>query len=145
MQALVQRVSSAEISIDDLLHSKIKCGLLAFICFELGDSAAVIEKFISKISSFCFFDDDSSILACNLKEIDGELMIVSQFTLAAVTDKGNKPSFHRAAETHKANFLYNLLLKRLNESSIRFQSGVFGSDMDIHSVNAGPVTFSFKM
>ena len=84
-------------------------------------------------------------MSANLKEIGGELMIVSQFTLSAVTDKGNKPSFHRAAETDKANFLYNSLIRRLNESAIRFQSGVFGSDMDIHSVNAGPVTFSFKM
>ena len=90
MQALVQRVSSAEISIDDLLHAKINCGLLAFICFELGDTVAAIDKFISKISSFCFFDDDSRILASNLREIHGELMIVSQFTLAAVTKKGNK-------------------------------------------------------
>ena len=84
-------------------------------------------------------------MSASLKEIKGELMIVSQFTLSAVTDKGNKPSFHRAAKTDKANFLYNLLLERLNESAIRFQSGVFGSDMDIHSVNAGPVTFSFKI
>ena len=145
MQALVQRVSSAEVLIDDALHAKINCGLLAFICFELGDTMTVIDKFIAKMSSFRFFDDDRSILSANLKEIDGELMIVSQFTLSAVTDKGNKPSFHRAAETDKANFLYNLLLERLNESAIRFQSGVFGSDMDIHSVNAGPVTFSFKM
>ena len=88
MQALVQRVSSAEISIDDLLHAKINFGLLAFICFELGDSVAAIDKFISKISSFCFFDDDRGILSSNLKEIEGELMIVSQFTLAAVTKKG---------------------------------------------------------
>ena len=78
MQALVQRVSSAEISIDDLLHAKINFGLLAFICFELGDSVTAIDKFISKISSFCFFDDDRSILSSNLKEIEGELMIVSR-------------------------------------------------------------------
>ena len=144
MQALVQRVSSAEISIDDLLHSKIKCGLLAFICFELGDSAAVIEKFISKISSFCFFDDDSSILACNLKEIDGELMIVSQFTLAAVTKKGNKASFHKTASTNEARALYDELIARLDESSINYQSGRFGADMNVSLVNNGPVTFSFN-
>ena len=60
----------------------------AFICFELGDTVAAIDKFISKISSFCFFDDDRGILSSNLKEIEGELMIVSQFTLAAVTKKG---------------------------------------------------------
>ena len=123
MQALVQRVSSAEISIDDLLHAKINCGLLAFICFELGDSVAAIDKFISKISSFCFFDDDSSILSSNLKEIEGELMIVSQFTLAAVTKKGNKASFHKAANTNDARALYNELIVRLDGSSINYQSG----------------------
>ena len=144
MQALVQRVSSAEISIDDLLHAKINCGLLAFICFELGDTVAAIDKFISKISSFCFFDDDRGILSSNLKEIQGELMIVSQFTLAAVTKKGNKASFHKAAKTHDARALYNELIARLDESSINYQSGRFGADMNVSLVNTGPVTFSFN-
>ena len=66
-----------------------------------------------KLSNFSFFKGDNSIMSASLKEIGGELMIVSQFTLSAVTDKGNKPSFHRAAETDKANFLYNSLLGRL--------------------------------
>ena len=144
MQALVQRVSSAEISIDDLLHAKINCGLLAFICFELGDTVAAIDKFISKISSFYFFDDDSSILASNIREIEGELMIVSQFTLAAVTKKGNKASFHKAASTNDARALYNELIARLDESSINYQSGRFGADMNVSLVNTGPVTFSFN-
>ena len=144
MQALVQRVSSAEISIDDLLHAKINFGLLAFICFELGDSVSAIDKFISKISSFCFFDDDRSILSSNLKEIEGELMIVSQFTLAAVTKKGNKASFHKAANIIDARALYNELILRLDGSSINYQSGRFGADMNISLVNNGPVTFSFN-
>ena len=144
MQALVQRVSSAEISIDDLLHAKINCGLLAFICFELGDTDAAIDKFISKISNFCFFDDDRSILASNLKEIEGELMIVSQFTLAAVTKKGNKASFHKAAKTNDARALYNELIAKLDDSSINYQSGRFGADMNVSLVNTGPVTFSFN-
>ena len=144
MQALVQRVSSAEISIDDLLHAKINCGLLAFICFELGDSFGVIDKFITKISSFCFFDDDDNILSANLKEIEGELMIVSQFTLAAVTKKGNKASFHKAAKTNDARALYNELIAKLDDSSINYQSGRFGADMNVSLVNNGPVTFSFN-
>ena len=144
MQALVQRVSSAEISIDDLLHAKINCGLLAFICFELGDTVAAIDKFISKISSFCFFDDDRCIFASNLKEIEGELMIVSQFTLAAVTKKGNKASFHKAAKTNDARALYNELIAKLDDSSINYQSGRFGADMNVSLVNTGPVTFSFN-
>ena len=145
MQALAQRVSSAKICINAKTHASIKEGILAYVCFEKDDEEDVVDKFISKIINFSFFKGDNNIMSASLKEIGGELMIISQFTLSAVTDKGNKPSFHRAAETDKANFLYNSLLGRLDESAIRFQSGVFGSDMDIHSVNAGPVTFSFKM
>ena len=144
MQALVQRVSSAEISIDDLLYAKINCGLLAFICFELGDSLGVIDKFITKISSFYFFDDDDNILSANLKEIEGELMIVSQFTLAAVTKKGNKASFHQAAKTDDARALYDELIMQLNRSSINYKSGSFGANMNVSLVNTGPVTFSFN-
>ena len=145
MQALAQRVSSAKICINAKTHASIKEGILAYVCFEKDDEEDVVDKFISKIINFSFFKGDNNIMSASLMEIGGELMIISQFTLSAVTDKGNKPSFHRAAETDKANFLYNSLIRRLNESAIRFQSGVFGSDMDIHSVNAGPVTFSFKI
>jgi len=145
LQALAQRVSSAKICINAKTHASIKEGILAYVCFEKDDEEDVVDKFISKIINFSFFKGDNNIMSASLKEIGGELMIISQFTLSAVTDKGNKPSFHRAAETDKANFLYNSLIRRLNESAIRFKSGVFGSDMDIHSVNAGPVTFSFKM
>ena len=145
MQALAQRVSSAKICINAKTHASIKEGILAYVCFEKDDEEDVVDKFISKIINFSFFKGDNNIMSASLKEIGGELMIISQFTLSAVTEKGNKPSLHRAAETDKANFLYNSLIRRLNESAIRFQSGVFGSDMDIHSVNAGPVTFSFKI
>ena len=145
MQALAQRVSSAKICIDAKTHSSINKGILAYVCFEKDDNEEVIEKFISKIINFSFFKGDISIMSASLKEIGGELMIVSQFTLSAVTHKGNKPSFHRSAGTEKAKNLYELLIKRLNEYPIHFQSGMFGSDMDIHSVNAGPVTFSFKI
>ena len=145
MQALAQRVSSAKIYIDSKVYSSINTGILAYVCFEKDDSEEVIEKFIHKIINFSFFKGDSGVMSASLKEIEGELMIVSQFTLSAVTHKGNKPSFHRSAGTEKANNLYDLLIKRLNKYPIHFQSGVFGSDMDVHSVNAGPVTFSFKI
>ena len=145
MQALAQRVSSAKIHIDSKVHSSINRGILAYVCFDKEDNEEVIDKFIHKIINFSFFKGDRGLMYASLKEIKGELMIVSQFTLSAVTNKGNKPSFHKSAGTEKANNLYDLLIKRLNEYPIHFQSGVFGSDMDIHSVNAGPVTFSFKI
>ena len=145
MQALAQRVSSAKIHIDSKVYSSINRGILAYVCFEKDDSEEVIEKFIHKIINFSFFKGDRGVMSASLQEIKGELMIVSQFTLSAVTNKGNKPSFHKSEGTEKAKNLYNLLIERLNEYPIHFQSGVFGSDMDIHSINAGPVTFSFKI
>ncbi len=145
MQALAQRVSSAKIHIDSKVYSSINRGILAYVCFEKDDSEEVIEKFIHKIINYSFFKGDRGVMSASLQEIKGELMIVSQFTLSAVTNKGNKPSFHKSAGAEKAKNLYDLLIKRLSEYPIHFQSGVFGSDMDIHSVNAGPVTFSFKI
>ena len=145
MQALAQRVSSAKICINAKTHASMKEGILAYVCFERDDEEEVVDKFISKITNFSFFKGDNGIMSASLKEIGGELMIVSQFTLSAVTHKGNKPSFHRAASTEKANYLYDLLIEKLNECPIHCQSGIFGSDMDIHSVNSGPVTFSFKI
>ena len=144
MQALVQRVSSAEIFINEEQHAIIQTGLLAFVCFESADVESAIDQFIKKISEFTFFEDDSGVMALNLKEIDGELMLVSQFTLAAITNKGNKPSFHKAAKTDDARLLYNQLIKKLDQSSINYQSGDFGAKMNIALVNTGPVTFSFN-
>ena len=144
MQALVQRVSSAEIFINEEQHAKIQTGLLAFVCFESADVESATDQFIKKISEFTFFEDDSGVMALNLKEIDGELMLVSQFTLAAITNKGNKPSFHKAAKTDDARLLYNQLIKKLDQSSINYQSGEFGAKMNVALVNTGPVTFSFN-
>jgi len=144
LQALVQRVSSAEIIVAGDSYSKIDVGLVAFVCFEIGDKSDVVNKFINKICNFRFFKDDRGILSTCLKEISAELMIVSQFTLAAITHKGNKPSFHNVAPSSEALLLYDKLLTRLQESQVSFKSGIFGKDMDIKLVNSGPVTFSFK-
>ena len=144
MQALVQRVSSAEIFINEEQHAIIQTGLLAFVCFESADVESEIDQFIKKISEFNFFEDDRGVMSSNLKEIDGELMLVSQFTLAAITNKGNKPSFHKVAKTDDARLLYNQLIKKLDQSSIKYQSGEFGAKMNVALVNAGPVTFLFN-
>jgi len=145
MKVIAQRVSSAKVSINKKTHAFINKGILAYVCFEKGDKDEVIDKFIHKIGSFSIFRGENDEMSLNLKNVEGELLIISQFTLAAVTEKGNKPSFHRALDSKKANSLYNLLLKRLSDSAIRFQSGVFGADMDIQSINEGPVTFLFEI
>ena len=145
MKVIAQRVSSAKVSINKKTHAFINKGILAYVCFEKGDKDEVIDKFIHRIGSFSIFRGENDEMSLNLKNVEGELLIISQFTLAAVTEKGNKPSFHRALDSKKANSLYNLLLKRLSDSAIRFQSGVFGADMDIQSINEGPVTFLFEI
>ena len=145
MLATVQRVSSAEVFVDGQTFSSIGNGCLVFLCIEAGDSSKQMKEMIEKIINFKMFDGPKGITSKSLKDADEEVLIVSQFTLSAVTNKGNKPSFHKSAGAEKAKNLYDLLIKRLSEYPIHFQSGVFGSDMDIHSVNAGPVTFSFKI
>ena len=145
MKVIAQRVSSAKVSINKKSLASINKGILAYVCFERGDKDEVIDKFINKIESFAIFRGENDEMSLNLKNVEGELLIISQFTLAAVTEKGNRPSFHRALDSKKANSLYNLLLKRLSDSAIRFQSGVFGADMDIQSINEGPVTFLFEI
>ncbi len=145
MKAITQRVSSAKVCINNETYASIKKGILAYVCFEKDDNEAVIDKFINKILNYKFFEEDNSIMSASLKEIEGELMIISQFTLAAITKRGNKPSFHKVLDSERANTLYNLLLKRLSDFSIRYESGIFGADMDVHSINKGPVTFLFDI
>ena len=136
MKAITQRVSSAKVCIKDKTYASIKKGILAYVCFEQDDN---------KILNYNFFEEDNSIMSASLKEIEGELMVISQFTLAAITKRGNKPSFHMALDSKSANTLYNLLLKRLSDFSVRHKSGIFGADMDVHSINKGPVTFLFDI
>tara|TARA_B100000614_G_scaffold41195_1_gene33972 strand:- start:279 stop:716 length:438 start_codon:yes stop_codon:yes gene_type:complete len=145
LKAITQRVSSAKVCINNETYASIKKGILAYVCFEKDDNEAVIDKFINKILNYKFFEEDNSIMSASLKEIEGELMIISQFTLAAITKRGNKPSFHKVLDSERANTLYNLLLKRLSDFSIRYESGIFGADMDVHSINKGPVTFLFDI
>ena len=145
MKAITQRVSSAKVCINNETYASIKKGILAYVCFEKDDNEAVIDKFINKILNYKFFEEDNSIMSASLKEIEGELMIISQFTLAAITKRGNKPSFHKVLDSERANTLYNLLLKRLSDFSIKHKTGIFGADMDVHSINKGPVTFLFDI
>jgi len=145
LKAITQRVSSAKVCINNEIYASIKKGILAYVCFEKDDNEAVIDKFINKILNYKFFEEDNSIMSASLKEIEGELMIISQFTLAAITKRGNKPSFHKVLDSERANTLYNLLLKRLSDFSIKHKTGIFGADMDVHSINKGPVTFLFDI
>jgi len=143
--ATVQRVSKAEVIVDDQIFSSIKKGCLLFICFEINDSFKEVKEMTDKLITFRMLDGPKGITSRSLKDSDEEVLIVSQFTLAAITNKGSKPSFHKAAKTDDAKLLYDKFVNEFKKTSLRVEEGKFGAFMEINLVNNGPVTFNFKI
>ena len=141
MRALIQRVSHASVTIDDQLKSSIQQGLLVLIGIEDNDTNEDSEWLTSKIVNLRIFDDENGVMNKSLIDIEGELLIVSQFTLYAMTAKGNRPSYIRAAKPEVAIPLYetfcNLATQKLGKP---VQTGTFGADMKVELLNNGPVT-----
>ncbi len=145
MLATVQRVSKAEVIVDDQIFSSIKRGCLLFVCFEVNDSFKEVKEMTDKLITFRMLDGPKGITSRSLKDSDEEVLIVSQFTLAAITNKGSKPSFHKAAKTDDAKLLYDKFVNEFKKTSLRVEEGKFGAFMEINLVNNGPVTFNFKI
>ena len=145
MLATVQRVSKAEVIVDDQIFSSIKRGCLLFVCFEVNDSFKEVKEMTDKLITFRMLDGPKGITSRSLKDSDEEVLIVSQFTLAAITNKGSKPSFHKAAKTDDAKLLYDKFVNEFKKTSLRDEEGKFGAFMEINLVNNGPVTFNFKI
>ena len=144
MLATAQIVLSAEIIIDNKTFSSIGNGCLLFICIEESDSFENIKEMTNKIINFKMLDGPKGISSRSLKDSNEEVLIVSQFTLAAITNKGNKPSFHKAAKPDNAKLLYDKFLREFRNLFPKVEEGKFGAFMEIHLVNKGPVTFNFK-
>ena len=144
MLATVQRVSSAQIIIEDKTFSSIGNGCLLFVCVEKNDDSKTIKEMVSKIINFRMLDGLKGITTLSLKDSDEEVLIVSQFTLAAITNKGSKPSFHKAAKPDEAKLLYDEFVSEFRNSFTQVKEGKFGAFMDIALTNKGPVTFNFK-
>lgn len=145
MLATVQRVSKAEVIVDDQIFSSIKKGCLLFVCFEVNDSFKEVKEMTDKLITFRMLNGPKGITSRSLKDSDEEVLIVSQFTLAAITNKGSKPSFHKAAKTDDAKLLYDKFVNEFKKTSLRVEEGKFGAFMEINLVNNGPVTFNFKI
>ena len=145
MLATVQRVSKAEVIVDGQIFSSIKRGCLLFVCFEVNDSFKEVKEMTDKLITFRMLDGPKGITSRSLKDSDEEVLIVSQFTLAAITNKGSKPSFHKAAKTDDAKLLYDKFVNEFKKTSLRVEEGKFGAFMEINLVNNGPVTFNFKI
>ena len=144
MLATVQRVSSAQIIIEDKTFSSIGNGCLLFVCVEKNDDSKTIKEMVSKIINFRMLDGSKGITKLSLKDSDEEVLIVRQFTLAAITNKGSKPSFHKAAKPDEAKLLYDEFVSEFRNSFTKVKEGKFGAFMDVALTNKGPVTFNFK-
>jgi len=142
--ATVQRVSSAQIIIEDKTFSSIGNGCLLFVCVEKNDDSQTVKEMVNKIINFRMLDGSKGITALSLKDSDEEVLIVSQFTLAAITNKGSKPSFHKAAKPDEAKLLYDEFVSEFRNSYTKVKEGKFGAFMEIALTNKGPVTFNFK-
>ena len=144
MIATVQRVSEAKVEINNSIYSEIGEGVLILLCVERDDDSKKAIKMSDKILNFCILEGDSGTMSASLKELEEDVMIISQFTLAAITNKGNKPSFHKAAKPSKAKEIYDQFVQIFKDSSLNVQTGKFGEIMNITLTNKGPITFNFR-
>ena len=145
MIALVQRVSSARVEVGGAVVGAIARGLLVFVCTEPQDDEAVAAKLVAKLLKLRIFADDAGKMNRSVQEVAGGLLIVSQFTLAADTSGGNRPSFTAAAPPALGRALYERVLVLAREAHTVVAAGEFGADMQVHLVNDGPVTIPIKL
>lgn len=141
MKLVIQRVKSSSLYIEGSLISQIKQGLVVLIGISKSDSENVIDKLVKKLLNLRVFEDENSKMNYSILDIEGEILLVSQFTLYADTRKGNRPSFINAADPKNAEPLYNKFLEKLNiVLGDNIKTGRFGANMQIELVNDGPVT-----
>ena len=141
MIALLQRVSSASVSVDHQRIAQIEHGVLALVGVEKHDDAAKAARLVERILGYRIFSDDEGKMNLNVCDIDGEVLLVPQFTLAADTRKGMRPSFSSAADPETGSALFDTVVDIMERKTGRVQQGRFGADMSVQLVNEGPVTF----
>ena len=141
MRAVVQRVSEASVTVNENITGAIQHGLLVFLGIEDSDGIEDIQWLSSKIVNLRIFNDGAGIMNLSLKDIRGDILLVSQFTLHAVTKKGNRPSYIRASKPDIAIPLYETMILQLEKDmETPIQTGMFGADMKVRLLNDGPVT-----
>ncbi len=140
MIAVLQRVSRAGVEVGGTVKSSIGKGLLVLLCAVKGDHADDVDHVVRKIAQLRIFEDDNGKMNRSVSEVGGEVLVVSQFTLAASTKKGNRPSFDAAEAPERARELCDAVVTGLCTSGLAVRTGVFGAMMDVSLVNDGPVT-----
>jgi len=141
MRAVIQRVSNASVTIDNKIYSQIENGLLVLVGIEDADNPEDIEWLSGKIVNLRVFNDDNGVMNVSVKDINGEILAVSQFTLHASTKKGSRPSYIKASKPEFAIPMYEKFIQQLsNDLGKTVGTGVFGADMKVELLNDGPVT-----
>ena len=140
MKLVIQRVDKASVTIENKLHSSINKGLLVLFGVEKDDSEDMLEYFAQKLLKLRIFEDEQGKMNKSILDIEGEILVVSQFTLCADCKKGTRPSFDNAKEPKVAKEYYENFVEILKKSGINIKTGVFGAHMQVGLINNGPVT-----
>ena len=140
MRALIQRVSQASVEVDQKIVGEIDTGLLVLLGIEKADTHHMVSSLVNRVLNYRVFPDQKKHMNLSLLDVQGALLVVSQFTLVAATKKGTRPSFSSAADPVLAEELYDVFVSLTKERCV-IQTGVFGADMQVSLTNDGPVTF----
>lgn len=145
MLSVVQRVKNARVEVDGQITGQIGVGLLALVCAEQGDTEAEADKLLAKMLKLRIFQDEAGKMNKSLQDVGGGLLVVSQFTLAADTKGGNRPSFTNAAAPAEGQRLYDYFVAQARAAHPEVGTGIFAADMQVHLVNDGPVTIPLRI
>ena len=145
MIALLQRVSQASVQVDSEVVGKIEKGLLVLLAIEPDDNQDKVERMADKVSKYRIFEDENGKMNLNVGQVNGDILVVSQFTLAADTSRGLRPSFSNAAAPDFSNSMYQDFCQKLREKGFKVPTGIFGADMKVSLINDGPVTISLNL
>lgn len=140
MKFVIQRVTHASVTIKSKIVGKIEKGFLVLIGIENDDTEKIADKMVSKMTGLRIFEDENGKMNLSLKQVNGSLLLISQFTLYADCKKGNRPSFIGAGKPEMANRLYEYIIEKCKEQTIQVEQGIFGADMKVELLNDGPVT-----
>ena len=145
MIGLIQRVSEANVTVAGEVIGEIGKGMLLLLGVEKDDGDAEIEKLANKLCRYRMFSDEDGKMNLNIEQVGGEILVVSQFTLVADTQKGNRPGFSRGATPEHGEAIYKKFVHALKAKGMAVSTGEFGADMQVGLVNDGPVTFQFNV
>jgi D-aminoacyl-tRNA deacylase len=141
MKALIQRVSAAHVEVNGDILGRIEHGLMILLGVQKDDGQAQADKLARRTAGYRMFSDSDDKMNLDVRDVKGKALVVSQFTLAADTDKGRRPSFSSAAAPAEAELLYQRFCQQLSAQGVEVATGQFGADMQVHLINDGPVTF----